>query len=61
MTSRSTICLTCVGVLALGVVSPMNVARAESDVRCPESGMPIETLGSDRRSARWSISKPRLA
>jgi hypothetical protein len=48
MTSRSTICLTCVGLLALGVASPMNVARAESDVRCPESGLPIETLGSEK-------------
>src|SRR6476469_3359165 len=59
MTIRSTICLTCVGVLALGLVSPVNVARAESAVSCPESGMPIETLGSDKvqRQALYQQAK----
>jgi len=47
MTIRSTICLTCVGVLALGLVSR------------PESGMPIETLGSDKaqRQALYQQAK----
>src|SRR6476619_8498435 len=59
MTIRSTICLTCVGVLALGLVSPVNVARAESAVSCPESGVPIETLGSDKaqRQALYQQAK----
>src|SRR6476620_4302811 len=59
MTIRSTICLSCVGVLALGLVSPVNVARAESAVSCPESGMPIETLGSDKvqRQALYQQAK----
>jgi hypothetical protein len=58
MTIRSTICLTCVGVLALGLVSPVK-ARAESAVSCPESGMPIETLGSDKaqRQALYQQAK----
>ena len=48
MTSRSTICLICVGLFVVGVASAPNVARAESDVRCPDSGLPIETLGSEK-------------
>lgn len=47
MTSRSTICLTCVALFALGLVKDVSVARAESRLRCPEGGMPIETLGND--------------
>src|SRR6476620_11630897 len=45
--------------VALGLVATMNVARAESDIRCPESGMPIETLGSDKaqRQALYQQAK----
>ena len=63
MTTRSTIRLTCA--IALGLIaaasSPrgVNVARAESDVRCPESGLPIETLGSEKaqRQALYQQAK----
>jgi tetratricopeptide (TPR) repeat protein len=37
-----------IALFALGLLSPVNVTRAESEVRCPESGMPIETLGSEK-------------
>ena len=47
MTSRSAICLSAVA-LALGAVAAMNVVRAESELRCPQTGLPIETLGSEK-------------
>src|SRR5262245_66508683 len=54
MTCRSTIWLTCVGTFALGVASPASAPRAENAIGCPESGMPIETLGSEK-SQRLAI------
>jgi tetratricopeptide (TPR) repeat protein len=62
VTSRSIICLTCVALFALGLVKDVNVARAESELRCPESGMPIETLGSDaaQRTALYAQAKARV-
>src|SRR5262245_29707506 len=54
MTSRSTIWLTCVGTFAFGVASPASAPRAENAIGCPESGMPIETLGSEK-SQRLAI------
>src|SRR5262245_31358159 len=54
MTRRSTIWLTCVGTFALGVASTASAPRAENAIGCPESGMPIETLGSEK-SQRLTI------
>ena len=48
MTSPATIGLTRVGFFALVVVAAMSFARAETAPGCPESGMPIETLGSEK-------------
>ena len=41
------------GLLVLGLVSAMDMIRAEGDLRCPESGMPIETLGSDMEQRQF--------
>jgi tetratricopeptide (TPR) repeat protein len=44
---------------ALGWVAAMNLARAETAFACPESGMPIETLGSakEQRAASYEQAK----
>jgi tetratricopeptide (TPR) repeat protein len=36
------------GLLALGLSTPMSIARTDTAPGCPDSGMPIEPLGSDK-------------
>ena len=45
---EKTIRLTCALALALGLVAAATLARAGTAPGCPESGMPIETLGSQK-------------
>ena len=59
MTSRSTISLTCAIALALSLLGGMNLTHAETAPVRPESGLPIDTLGTvkEQRQALYEQAR----